>query len=66
MKKEQPHGYLSYLLRLWLSNDGEKTAWRISLESIQTRKRKGFASIEELVVYLKRKMDSWSGPNQDK
>jgi len=66
MKKDQLHAYLSYLLRLWLSNDGEKNAWRISLESTQTRKRKGFASIEELVVYLERKMDSWSSPNQDK
>lgn len=64
-EKDQPNDYLSYLLRLWLANDGENLAWRISLESTGTRKRKGFSSIKELVVYLEKKMDQKPSSNQD-
>ena len=44
--------YHSFLLRLWIEreNDGK---WRFSLEDTRTGKRKGFANIEKLIVYLK-------------
>jgi len=44
--------YLSYLLRLWQTDDGETQVWRASLDSPGTRKRQGFASLEELFSFL--------------
>jgi hypothetical protein len=53
MEPERPH-YLSYLLRLW-RNDGElKTAWRASLDSSLTGKRRSFASLDDLLAFLRR------------
>jgi hypothetical protein len=51
--------YISYLLRIWrLENDEESTSseqnfWRVSLESTQTRKQVHFASLEEMLIFLK-------------
>ena len=51
MTEKQPR-YLSYLLRLWQTDDGETQAWRASLDSPGTRERQGFASLEELFNFL--------------
>lgn len=48
----QPPHYLSFLLRLWQTQDRGHTIWRASLESPQTGDRQGFASLEELMVFL--------------
>ena len=45
--------YLSYLLRLWQTNDQGRTVWRASLESPGTRERLGFANLDELFKFLK-------------
>ena len=45
--------YLSYLLRLWQTSDGKKQIWHASLQSPNTQERRGFASLEELMDYLK-------------
>ena len=56
--KDSPQ-YISYLLRLWRVNGEdeprppEKSAWRASLEDPNTRERKAFASLDELVDYLR-------------
>jgi hypothetical protein len=48
---EIKHVYCSYLLRIWIEpTDGEK--WRFSLEDTRTGKRQGFASLENLKIYL--------------
>lgn len=52
MGKEQPD-YISYLLRVWRSN-GDKTDWRASLQNPHTGERIGFASIDELCIFLRR------------
>lgn len=52
MTKEQT-SYLSYLLRLWQTGEGEEQAWHASLESPGTRRRQGFASLETLFDFLK-------------
>ncbi|MHB1134209.1 MAG: hypothetical protein ACYC4L_17715 [Chloroflexota bacterium] len=44
--------YLSYLLRLWLA-EGEQTAWRASLENPTTAERHGFATLEELIDFIR-------------
>jgi hypothetical protein len=54
MSHEQPV-YLSYLLRLWpVSLDGD-TVWRASLESALSGKRQGFAGLEDLLSFLRRR-----------
>jgi hypothetical protein len=49
-------GYLSYLLRLWQTRDGEKEIWRASLESPGTGERQSFADVNELVDFLHHEM----------
>ncbi len=44
--------YLSYLLRLWETTDGEEHLWRASLECPGTGDRLGFPTIEALFAYL--------------
>lgn len=46
-------GYLSYLLRLWREETNHMTAWRASLESVQTGERHNFATLDELIVFLR-------------
>ncbi|MBN1977552.1 MAG: hypothetical protein JW918_09140 [Anaerolineae bacterium] len=45
--------YLSYLLRMWQTNDGKKLVWRASLQSPSSEERQGFASLEELLDFLR-------------
>jgi len=53
--------YFSYLLRLW--REGEETAgWRASLHDPRTGARLGFASLDDLVAYLRQKTDAEPGP----
>jgi hypothetical protein len=44
--------YLSYLLRLWQTSDGDRQVWRVSLESPGTGERRGFAGLEEMLDFL--------------
>ena len=64
MSSEQK-GYLSYLLRLWQSGDGDRLAWRASLESPQTGERRGFASPDELFEYLRARAGIVPGVDSD-
>jgi hypothetical protein len=50
----QPRDYAAYLLRLWREKGGELTRWRASLQDPHSGERVGFASLEELFVYLRR------------
>jgi hypothetical protein len=49
-------GYLSYVLRLFRVDDEERPAWRISLQSSLTGEREGFASLDDLIGFLRREM----------
>ncbi len=44
--------YISYLLRMWQTRDGETCTWRASLEQPGTRERQGFASLDEMFRFL--------------
>lgn len=44
--------YVSYLLRVWATEDEEETIWRASLESPRTGARFGFATLEELFAFI--------------
>ena len=51
--------YFSYLLRIWrLEKDegcesSKENLWRVSIESTQTRKQVHFASLEEMLMFLR-------------
>ena len=64
MTREQQR-YLSYLLRLWQTSDGEKQIWRASLESPGTGERRGFASLADLFDFLLAQAESQSEQNDD-
>jgi hypothetical protein len=61
MKKElnAKDAYFSYLLRIWCleNNEGStssaQNSWRVSLESTQTKKLIHFASLEDMLIFLK-------------
>lgn len=44
--------YLSYLLRMWETSDGESQIWRASLESPGSGQRRGFADLQSLMDFL--------------
>ena len=45
--------YLAYMLRLWQVRDDDELLWRASLEDPHTGARRGFASLEMLVAFLR-------------
>ena len=50
----KPRAYLSYLLRLWRSD--EAAPWRASLEDARTHERHSFPDPDRLVEYLHEQM----------
>jgi hypothetical protein len=44
--------YLSYMLRLWETSNGEREIWRASLESPGSGQRRGFATLQSLIDFL--------------
>ena len=71
MSKERPD-YLSYLLRVWRANGSEegqrggaRPAWRASLESPHTRRRRSFGSLDEMVEYLRRETEIADGETSE-
>ncbi len=43
---------ISFLLRMWCEDGAGRSNWRASLEMPETGKRIGFASLEQLFMYL--------------
>jgi hypothetical protein len=60
---KKPQRYLSYLLRLWQTSDDGEQIWRASLESPGTGERQGFASIEDLIDFLRDRTGSGGEEN---
>jgi hypothetical protein len=50
-KPERPQ-QISFLLRLWCVDETGRSNWRASLETPETGQRLGFATLEQLFVYL--------------
>ena len=55
---ETPLVYKSYLLRLWQVNEEAGLAWRATLVDVKTGEQRGFASLEELIAYLRLSTES--------
>jgi len=62
MGKKQPD-YISYLLRVWRAN-GDEADWRASLQNPHTGERIGFASVDELCIFLQKQTGVVSKPNK--
>jgi hypothetical protein len=62
---EKSQRYQSYLLRLWETCDGEMRVWRASLESPGSGERRGFASLEDLIEFLRAQMEAEGGGGWD-
>ena len=69
---ERRPDYFSYLLRLWRVTGGvstqageERALWRASLQDPLTDERVNFASLEDLVAYLRRQMGLVSDADRD-
>jgi hypothetical protein len=61
----EQQGYLSYLLRLWRAEDGERPMWRASLKGVHNRQQLGFASLEDLFHYLRSRTGTKPGADGD-
>jgi hypothetical protein len=46
--------YVSFLLRLWQSDEDGRPVWRVSLESAQTGEKRYFPSVSVLAEYVER------------
>ncbi|HUW14797.1 MAG TPA: hypothetical protein VM537_34075 [Anaerolineae bacterium] len=57
---EEQAVYLSYLLRLWSAGSDDQAVWRASLESACTSQREGFASLDDLVGFLRRQTGAYA------
>ena len=51
-KEERPPRRITFLLRLWCEGQTGGSNWRASLELPGDGKRIGFASLEEMFIYL--------------
>ncbi len=52
--------YCAYLLRCWTEHSGQAdhhVVWRFSIEDPHTGERQGFATFEQLLVFLRQEMD---------
>ncbi len=48
-----------HLLTMWQerpARPGQPAVWRFSLEDVQTRERRGFADLDDLLAFLKSQM----------
>ena len=64
--EEQRTDYLAYLLRLWRMQDEGAAGWRASLVSPGDRQKHIFASLDELLLYLRRQTGAGPGGDDDK
>lgn len=50
-KQERPRR-ITFMLRMWCEDQTGRSSWRVSLELPGDEKRIGFASLEEMFIYL--------------
>jgi hypothetical protein len=59
----QRQRYLVYLIHLWPAEEGDKPAWRASLESARSGEKHAFGCLEDLFAYLREQVSS-QAPDQ--
>jgi hypothetical protein len=63
MSEKQPR-YLSYLLRLWQIESKGQLVWRASVEDSHTGERRGFASIDALLAFVREQTNKVTGSDE--
>jgi len=58
--------YLSYMLRMWETSDGESQIWRASLESPGSGQRRGFADLQSLMDFLADQTERQDGQDRER
>jgi hypothetical protein len=58
----QPRAYLSYLVRMWRSDDAP---WRASLEDARTHEHHAFSDVDQLFAFLREQMQTVSSLEAD-
>jgi hypothetical protein len=58
--------YLTYLLRLWRMRGAGAAGWRASLASPDSGERHGFASLDDLFLFLRRETGAGSEKDDEK
>ena len=61
----RPSRYRAYLLRCWEEGEqgtGRGKVWRFSLEDAYTSQRRGFASLEEMMAFLRSQLEGEADP----
>ena len=53
-ESDKARALLAYLLRLWRMRGAGESGWRASLVSPDSGQRRGFASLEDLFLFLRR------------
>ncbi len=56
------HSYHSYLLRVWQEDTGQKTTLRFVLVNLNEDEQWGFASLEQLFAFLKKRVNEGLSP----
>jgi hypothetical protein len=59
----KPWAYLSYLVRLWRSDDA--SPWRASLEDARTHEHHTFSETDQLFAFLREQMQTTSFPEEE-
>ena len=57
--------YVSFLLRLWQSDEDGHPVWRASLESAQTGEKRHFSSVSVLAEYLQKEYGRSKRENEE-
>ena len=63
---EPKREYVAFLLRLWQVRGTGPTGWRASLESPRTGECHGFASLDELFLFLRQQTRTQSNVNDSR
>jgi hypothetical protein len=53
------------MLRVWRVGEGDSAAWRVSLEETQNGVHRAFASLEQLIDFVKERVGIPSEPASD-
>jgi hypothetical protein len=64
MTEEQPD-YLAYLLRLWRVSEQGKAVWRASLQNSLNGDLLGFASLDDMFLFLRRQTDAMANDDEN-
>jgi hypothetical protein len=61
---EEETDHRAYVLRVWRAGDGDQDVWRASLANPYTEEREAFASLDQLVAYLRARCEGTGPPTQ--